>query len=110
MKTITRLAAVSLLGLVLISSSTACSRMNGSSANSYDSTPSCSQLLNAAVSYARTDTGDMDSVLQALADHCSDEYDIAVDYVAHAHESEFQIESCDELLGYGVRSESVSLL
>ncbi|GAA5517979.1 hypothetical protein Lsed01_00396 [Demequina sediminis] len=52
----------------------------------------------------------MNSVLQALSDNCSDEYDIAVDYVAHARDSEYGSDSCDELLGWGMRAEAVELL
>lgn len=110
MKATTRLTAVSLIALLLIASSTACSRAIRTDSVSGNEPPSCSQLLTAAVDYARTDTGDMDAVLQALTDTCSNEYEIAVDYVAHARESKFRIESCDELLGYGIRSESVTLL
>ncbi|MGV9195292.1 hypothetical protein ACQ143_13180 [Microbacterium sp. MC2] len=72
--------------------------------------PSCSQLLSAAISYERSGTGDVDSVMQALSDACSNEYDIAVDYLSNAIDSEFKIDSCEELLGYNMREESVALL
>ncbi|WP_168627443.1 MULTISPECIES: hypothetical protein [unclassified Cryobacterium] len=48
--------------------------------------------------------------MQALSDNCSDEYEIAVDYLAHSTDGPFSIDSCDELIGYGVRAESVELL
>lgn len=48
--------------------------------------------------------------MQALTDDCADEYEIAVDYVSNATDSAFGIDSCDELVEYGVREESVALL
>lgn len=43
-------------------------------------------------------------------DNCSDEYEIAVDYLSHQAVSFLSIDSCDELLEYGVREESVALI
>ena len=108
MKSVTRITSASLIALALVASATACTR--GSSSSTAYAEPSCSQLLTAAVQYERTGAGDIDSILQALADNCSDEYEIAVDYIAHSTDSEFSIDSCDELIGYGVRRESVALL
>lgn len=111
-----RFAAVPIGVLILIASLTGCTRGYGSN---YDSepdsdagyvAPSCSQLLTAAVNYARTGTGSIDSTLQTLSDNCADEYEIATDYLSNATDSEFRIDSCDKLLGYGIRTEAVSLL
>lgn len=96
----------------IVASLTACTQVpgyDGGTGSDY-AIPSCSTLQAAVANYARSGTGDIDSALQALADNCSDEYEIAVDYVSHARDSEFRIESCDEMLDYGVRSESVALL
>ena len=103
-----RVTVASLITLTLIAAMTACTR--APSSDSAYSPPSCSQLLTAAVAYERSGSGDVDSTLQALSDNCSDEYEIAVGYLAHSTDSEFSIDSCDELLGYGVREESVALL
>lgn len=112
MKLPARISVASLISLTLVASLPACARVSSSNSGTGSgyTTPSCSQLQSAAVNYARSGTGDIDSTLQALADNCSDEYEVAVDYVSHARDSEFRIESCDELLGYGVRSEAVALL
>lgn len=72
--------------------------------------PSCEDLLAAAVQFERSGGGDIDSVLQALTASCSDEYEIAVGYLSNSTDSEFRIESCEKLLDYGVRHESVELL
>lgn len=107
-----RITVAPFIGLALIASLAACtpgSNSNYGSGSGYTA-PSCYELQSAAVNYARSGTGDIDSTMQALADNCSDEYEIAVDYVTNAHDSEFRIESCEELLGYGVRSEAVALL
>lgn len=112
MKLPARITIASLIPLAIVASLTACTQVpgyDGGTGSDY-ATPSCSTLQAAVVNYARSGTGDIDSTLQALADNCSDEYEIAVDYVSHARDSEFRIESCDELLDYGVRSESVALL
>ncbi|MBB1510617.1 hypothetical protein [Tessaracoccus sp. MC1756] len=45
-----------------------------------------------------------------MTENCSDEYEIAVDYVSNSVDSSFQNGSCDDLLGYGVRPEAVTLL
>jgi len=87
---------------------TACTRTSSASSN-YPA-PSCSQLLTSAIAHERQGTGDINATMQALTDNCSDEYEIAVDYLANSNDSEFSIDSCDELLGYGVRAESVALL
>lgn len=108
MKIPSRITVASLIALTLVGSMTACIGVFGSSSASV--APSCSQLLAAAVQYQKSGTGDVDSTLQVLTDNCSDEYEIAVDYLAHSTDSAFSIDSCDELLGYGVRSESVELL
>lgn len=94
---------------MLAASTTACSS-RGTNPGSVYITPNCSQLLTAAVNYERYETGDIDSTLQALTDNCSDEYEIAVDYLSNTTDSDFQNDSCDELLGYGVRAEAVTLL
>lgn len=91
-------------------SGTACSRNLGSNASSVSSAPTCSQLLTAAVNYAQSESGDINAVMQALMDDCSSEYEIATDYLSNARDSEFSIESCEELLDYDIRPESVRLL
>ena len=64
-----------------------------------------------AIEYGRSGTGDIDSTLQALTNDCSNEYEIAIDYLAHtADTTVLRIDSCDELRTYGVRTESVTLL
>ncbi|WP_265160501.1 hypothetical protein [Homoserinimonas sedimenticola] len=93
---------------MLIASTTACTR--ASYADSAYSAPSCSQLLASAIAYERSGTGDIDSTLQALTDHCSNEYEIAVDYLSNSTDGAFRIDSCEELLNYRVRSEAVRLL
>lgn len=103
-----RAGAASLMAFVLLTSVSACS--SGFNSSSGYVAPSCDQLLAAAVNYERTGVGDIDSTMQALADSCSDEYDIAVDYVAHSAERAFGIDSCDELRSFGIRAESVELL
>ncbi|GEP49175.1 hypothetical protein MSA03_26830 [Microbacterium saccharophilum] len=67
-------------------------------------------MLTAAIQYERAGTGAIDSIMQALSDSCSDEYEIATDYLSNSTDSEFSIDSCDELLGYGMRPEAVTLL
>lgn len=103
-----RITVASLLTLILIASVTACTRVNNSGP-SY-TPPSCSQLLGAAVANERSGTGDINAILQTLTDRCSNEYEIAIDYLSNANDSAFKIDSCDELLGYGIRSESVAML
>ncbi|MHA6695607.1 hypothetical protein [Homoserinimonas sp. A520] len=98
----------SVIALVLVASTTACT--GGSGSNSAYSAPSCSQLLASAVSHVRSGAVDIDSTMQALSNNCSDEYEIAVDYLSNSTDGAFSIDSCDELLGYGVRAESVTLL
>lgn len=105
-----RITVVSLIALTLVASVTACTRVTGSDSGSGYLAPSCSQLLTAAVAYERSGTGEIDSTMQALSDNCSNEYEIAVDYLSNSTDSEFQIDSCDELLGYGVRAEAVAML
>lgn len=87
---------------------TACTSGSGDSSSA--SAPSCSELLSAAIQYERSGLGNIDSVMQTLTTSCSDEYEIAVDYLANSTDSEFSIESCDELVDYGTRSEAVELL
>lgn len=72
--------------------------------------PTCSELLSAAIAHERSGTGDIDSILQTLSGNCSDEYEIAVDYLSNSTDGAFRIDSCDELIGYGTREESVALL
>lgn len=72
--------------------------------------PSCSELLTAAISYEQSRVGDIDSILQTLTENCSDEYEIAVDYLAHARPSKFRDGSCEELIDFGMREEAVALL
>lgn len=86
---------------------TACARTSGSS--SPYASPSCTQLPTAAIAYERGGTDGIDPTLQALSDSCSDEYDIAVDYLSNSRVGAFGIDSCDELLDYGIRSEADAL-
>lgn len=101
-----RKMGVALVAIATVVSTTACTSVSSSSTQS----ASCSQLLAGAIAYERTGTGDIDSTMQALSDNCSDEYEIAVDYLSNSTDSAFSIGSCDELIGYGVREESVALL
>ena len=103
-----RVAVASLLSLTLVTSMTACTRAADSS-SAYVA-PNCTQLLTAAIQYVRSGAGNIDSTVQSLSDNCSDEYEIAVDYLSNSTDSKFSVDSCDELLGYGMRSESVRLL
>lgn len=96
-----------LVVLTMLVATTACTTVSNSSART---APSCAQLLAGAIAYERSGTGDINATMQALSDSCSDEYEIAVDYLSHSTESAFSIDSCDELIGYGVREESVALL
>ena len=72
--------------------------------------PSCSEILDSAITYARIDSDKINSAMQALADSCDDEYDIAVGYVSHATDAGYSSDSCEELLGWGTPTESVDLL
>lgn len=103
-----RTTVASLIALMLAASATGCSGVTTS--HSAYSPPNCSQLLKAAVNYERSGAGDIDSAMQALSDTCSDEYQIAADYLSNSADSDFRIQSCNELLGYGVRAEAVTLL
>lgn len=103
-----RTTAASLITLMLVASTTACTGVTDS--GPVYSAPTCSQLLTTTINYARSGTGDIDSMLQSLTDSCSDEYEIAVDYLSNSIDGDFRVESCDELLGYGVRAEAVTLL
>ena len=102
-----RRMGAALVVLATVVATTACTSVSSSSAHA---PPTCSQLLAGAIAYERSGTGDIDSTLQALGDRCSDEYEIAVDYLSNSTDSAFSIDSCDELIGYGVREESVALL
>lgn len=102
------MAVAFVAGAAFAASLTACTTGYGYSSNVAG--PSCSDLLSAAIQYERSGTGNIDSAMQSLADNCTDEYEIAVDYLANSTDSEFAIDSCDELLSYGMRSESVELL
>lgn len=108
MRPIAQITATSSAALLFVTTVAGCSGISNPRA-AY-AAPSCSELVTSAVAYKRSDTGDINSVLQALSDNCSDEYEIAVDYVGHATDSEYSSDSCDELLGFGVRPESVDLL
>ncbi len=99
---------MSFVGTAIAACLTGCTSGYGYSSNAVE--PSCSNLLSAAIQFERSGTGDIDSVIQALTDSCSDEYEIAIDYLANSTDSEFAIDSCEELLGYGGRSEAVELL
>lgn len=101
-----RRTGVALLALAMLLSATACT----SPSPSPPEHATCSQLLSGAVAYERSGTGDINSIVQALAEGCSDEYEIAVDYLSNSTDSEFSIDDCDRLLGYGVREEAVVLL
>lgn len=98
-------AALVILSAVMVT--TACTSVHSSSVRT---PPSCSELLEGAIAYERSGTGDIDMILQTLSDNCSDEYEIAIHYLANSRESAYSIDSCDELLGYGMREESVALL
>lgn len=102
-----RLTAATLAVLATCTTTTACTPSSNSAVRT---APACSELLSAAVSYERSGRGDIDSTLQALSDGCSDEYEIAVDYISNSGDGPFSIDSCEELIGYGVREESVALL
>ncbi len=101
-----RKMGVALVAIATVVSTTACTSVSSSSTQA----ASCSQLLEGAIAYERSGTGDIDSTMQTLSDSCSDEYEIAVDYLSNSTDSAFSIDSCDELIGYGVREESVALL
>lgn len=103
-----RALAASLVTLALVHGAAGCT----SSADSRSSSvrPTCSQLLEAAITYERTGRGDPNSVMQALADNCSNEYDIAVDYISSRVPGPGSPSSCDELRAYGYREEAVTLL
>ncbi|WP_409047086.1 hypothetical protein AB2L57_10875 [Microbacterium sp. HA-8] len=101
-----RKMGVALVAIATVVSTTACTSVSSSSTQA----ASCSQLLAGAIAYERSGTGDIDSTMQTLSDSCSDEYEIAVDYLSNSADSAFSIDSCDELIGYGVREESVALL
>lgn len=103
-----RLAIASAIALILIPPLSACTRVS-STGSSY-SAPNCSQLLGFAIAHERSRPVDIDSVVQSLSDHCSDEYEIAIDYLANSTDGPFSIDSCEKLLGYGLRPESVTLL
>lgn len=110
MKRARRISAASVLAIALVLSVTACTRTPGTDADPVTSAPTCSQLLTTAVDHARSESGDIDAVMQALMDNCSNEYEIATEYLSNARDSEFGIESCEELLDYGIRAEAVRLL
>lgn len=91
---------------MLAASATACS---GVTSSGY-SPPNCSELLTTAVSYERSGTGDIDSIMDALTGSCSDEYEIMVDYLSNSAGGDFLAYSCAQLLDNGVRAEAVTLL
>ncbi|MFC7788096.1 hypothetical protein ACU045_03850 [Microbacterium sp. MAHUQ-60] len=62
------------------------------------------------MSYEQSGTGDVDAILQTLTERCSNEYEIAIDYLANASPSAFRDGSCEELIGFGMREEAVALL
>jgi len=104
MGTLIRTMATSLVALAIGAALVSCSSVSHRPAAQV---PNCSQLLAAAVNHVRTAAGDINAIMQTLTENCSDEYEIAVDYVANSAESEFRIDSCDELLRYGMRNEAV---
>jgi len=87
---------------------TACTRV--STTDQISAAPTCSELLAAAVQYERSSTGDINAIMDALSDGCSDSYEIATDYLMHSTDSEFRVDSCDELAEYRVREEAIALL
>lgn len=103
-----RTFAASLITLALANGTLGCA--SSADSRSSDGRPNCSQLLDAAISYERTGRGDADSVMQALADNCSNEYDIAVDYISNRVPGPGSGSSCDELRAFGNREEAVTLL
>ncbi|QTV80772.1 hypothetical protein [Microbacterium sp. NIBRBAC000506063] len=102
------MAAVALAALAVGAALTGCTRA-ASSSSTYIA-PTCTQLLDAAINYERTGTGDINAILQSLSERCTNEYEVATDYISHTIEGDFRIDSCEELLGYGVRPEAVELL
>jgi len=104
-----KVVSYALIAMVVISTVAGCTSTSGYRSDQVEE-PRCEDLLAAAVQFERAGAGDIDSVLEALTDSCSDEYEIAVGYISNSTDSEFQIESCQELIDYGVRQESVELL
>ncbi|MBF0671786.1 MAG: hypothetical protein IR160_04285 [Salinibacterium sp.] len=102
------IATALVFAVALVAPLTACAHPPSSAPG--NSELNCSQLLTSAIAYERSGSGDIDSVLQALSDHCSNEYEIAVDFLANSTDSAFSIDSCEQLLEYGTRRESVTLL
>ncbi|MGN6221884.1 MAG: hypothetical protein ACTHNQ_20485 [Microbacterium sp.] len=113
MRTGARAVIASLTATLLFASLTACSRPSSRADSGYgsnDAGQSCSELLAATIQHARTDSGDINSTMEAMRLNCSNESEIAADYLANSFDSEFRVESCDELIGYGTRTEAVELL
>ncbi len=108
----TRTIVATLVAAATASLVSACSTGShfASSGSSAQTAPSCSQLLDAAIAHERYGTGgDIDRILQSLQDYCSVEYDIAVDYLVISAGHAGGSQPCSELLGFGLRPESVSL-
>lgn len=102
------------LAALTVGTVTACSSPSTYSSGESDylaeASVTCADMLDAAVANERAESGAIDSTMQSLSERCSNEYDIAVDYLSNAGNSSFGIDSCDELLGYGARQEAVQLL
>lgn len=107
MKPITRRVLGSALAVSVAATTTACGPVR-EPPSAYEP-PTCSDLLDAAVRYERVGTGDVDAILQTLSDRCSNEYEVAIDYLMNTS-SAAPSSSCDELLAHGFRRESVALL
>lgn len=93
---------------MLAGSSTACA--GGSWNSSERDTSTCSDLLDAVVEHERSGTGDINSAMQTLSESCTEAFDIAVDYISTPKDTAYSIDSCVELLAYGLRPEAVDLL
>lgn len=103
-----RIPVALLVVMALAASTTACTVDSWSS--SARDEPTCSDLLDAVIQYERSGAGDVDSAMQSLSESCSDDFDIAVDYISTPRDTAYSTDSCEELLAYGVRSEAVDLL
>lgn len=106
-------AALLCAAVVLIG--TACSRpFSSSGSNSGSQAVTCSDVAASVIQRERVgDTaGAINSEIQWLSDNCSEEYDIAIDYISNAGlaKGQFGAESCDFLLSRNIHPESVRLL
>lgn len=98
-------SVIALTALVLMNSSCTSTQMVDEPASL-----TCDELLTSAVDSYRSDGTDLDYILDSLSGRCSNEYEIAVDYISNAGERPYRIESCADLIEYGTRRESITLL